>query len=61
MEDDQVYYARRAMAERRAADRAECRNSRRLHLELADMLSVKAALTRSHRSAAAPGDRIFAR
>jgi hypothetical protein len=46
MEDDRSYYARRAMVERRNADRAENWESRRRHLELADMLSVKSALVR---------------
>lgn len=61
MEDDCAYYSRRAEAERRAAAAAGDAEARRLHLELADMLSVKSALTRFRMSADAPGDRIFAR
>lgn len=59
MEDDQAYYARRALVERRAADLAENWDSRRRHLELADMLIVKSALTGSRTSAAVPFDHIF--
>jgi hypothetical protein len=46
MEDDRSYYARRAMVELRNADRARDWESRRRHLELADMLTVKSALLR---------------
>ena len=61
MEDDRVYYARRAEDERRAAACADDAAARRLHLELADMLSVKAALQRARTSAAASRDRTSAR
>lgn len=57
MEDDRIYYARRADAERRAAGLAGTAEARRLHLELADMLSVKSALQRSRTSAAVSHDR----
>jgi len=61
MEDDRSYYSRRAEAERRAADSARNAQARRLHLELADMLSVKSALLRARMSAIAPGDRTSVR
>jgi hypothetical protein len=61
MEDDRAYYARRAEDERRAADSADDADARRLHLELADMLSVKAALQQARTSAAASRDRTSAR
>ena len=57
MEDDRAYYARRAKDERRAADTADDAAARRLHMELADMLSVKSALQRARTSAAASRDR----
>jgi hypothetical protein len=61
MEDDCAYYARRAEDERRAAARTADAAVRRLHLELADMLSVKSALQQSRTSAAASRVRTSAR
>jgi hypothetical protein len=61
MEDDRSYYSRRADAERRAADSARNPQARQLHLELADMLSVKSALLRARTSAAALCDRTSVR
>jgi hypothetical protein len=60
MEDDLAYYARRAEDERRAAACAEDAAARRLHLELADMLSVKSALQQARMNAAASRDRTSA-
>lgn len=57
MDDDRTYYARRADDERRAAECADDAATRRLHLELADMLSVKSALQPARTSAAASHDR----
>ena len=61
MEDDRTYYSRRAEAERRAADSAGDEETRRLHLELAAMLSGKSAPRRSRTSAAVSPDRTSAR
>ena len=61
MEDDRAYYARRAEDERRAAATADDAATRRLHLELADMLTVKSALQRVRTSAAVSRDRTSAR
>jgi hypothetical protein len=44
MEDDRTYYARRAEAEWRAAATAPSDMVRRRHLELAEMLRVRARL-----------------
>ena len=60
MEDDRAYYSRRAEAERRAAALADDAETRRLHLELAEMLSVQSAQQQSRMSAAARGDRTSA-
>jgi hypothetical protein len=61
MEDDRTYYARRADDERRAAASADDAATRRLHLELADMLSVKSALQAARTSAAVSRDRASVR
>jgi hypothetical protein len=61
MEDDLTYYGRRAEAERRAADLAGDAETRRLHLELAELLSVKSVPRRSRRSAAVSPGRISLR
>jgi hypothetical protein len=61
MEDDRAYYARRAEDERRAAARADNAETRRRHLELADMLSVQSALQPARTSEAVHRDHIFAR
>ena len=51
MEDDRSYYARRAEAETRNANSASDDETRRLHVELAEMLRGKARLNAPRRSA----------
>lgn len=43
MKDDRTYFARRAEEQRSAAARAKHEESRRRHLELAALLSARAA------------------
>ena len=47
MTDDQIYYARRAQEQRRAAAEARSEIARRLHLELADLMMARLAEGRS--------------
>lgn len=42
MDDDRLYYARRAAEQRDAAARADSEDVRRRHLELADLLAQTA-------------------
>ena len=46
MEDDRSYYARRAEAEWQAANASPAGETRRLHVELARMLQLRAKLDR---------------
>lgn len=41
MEPDDLYYARRAEDQRRAAEEADSEEARRRHLQLADLLAAR--------------------
>jgi hypothetical protein len=61
MEDDRTYYARRAAAERRAAELAADEIARSRHLELEKLLIRLSGRQGARTSAAAAGNRKSAR